>query len=310
MHTLDYRIAAVRIYDFLGSMRKAAKALGIGVASISRWSKTLKPSGWPSRGSKIIPAMEAVMKLALEHEPYTSAAELKQHLEERFDIKVSRQLVALVLQKKLRFSWKRTRKRGPRGSGWTDEKISEFKQQFIKAYNDGCLSSWDESSFDQRCRPVYGYAAVGKQAIVNVPRIKCSHQHHSLLMGMHMNGTRHHSLLTGSIRAPEFAEFVKQAPYPPGTVILLDNHSMHKTVLVREAAASKSYTLLNTPAYSPEFNPIEMVFGTTKNIFYKLRYSDSFGGDMGAVVEKCLEKAATPSTVTGCFRHVQGLVRA
>ena len=279
MHSLDYRIAAVRIYEFLGSMRKAAKAVGVGVASISRWSKTINPTGWPSRGSKIIPAMEAAMKLALEREPYTSAAELRHHLEERFDIKVSRQLVALVLRKKLRYSWKRTRKRGPRGSGWTDEKIAAFKRQFLQAYNDGCLSSWDESSFDQRCRPVYGYAAIGKQAIVNVPRIKCSHQHHSLLMGMHMNGTRHHSLLTGSIRAPEFAEFVK-------------------------------HTLLNTPAYSPEYNPIEMVFGTTKNLFYKSRYSASFGGDMGRVVERCLEKAATTSTVTGCYRHVQDLIRA
>ena len=36
---------------------------------------------------------------------------------------------------------------------------------------------------------------------------------------------------------------------------------MHKTVLVREAAICKGYTLLNTPAYSPEYNPIEMVFG-------------------------------------------------
>ena len=108
------------------------------------------------------------MKLALEREPYTSAAELRHHLEERFDIKVSTQLVALVLRKKLRYSWKRTRKRGPRG-GWTDEKIAAFKRQFLQAYNDGCLSSWDESSFDQRCRPVYGYAAIGKQAIVNVP---------------------------------------------------------------------------------------------------------------------------------------------
>jgi hypothetical protein len=129
-------------------------------------------------------------------------------------------------------------------------------------------------------------------------------------MGMHMDGSKHHVLLTGSVKSTHFAEFLEAAPFPAGTVILLDNHSMHKTVLVRSAALAKGYTLLNTPPYSPEFNPIELMFGITKNAFYKARYSkEAFGGDdMAGIVSTCLAAAATPTAVSGCFRHVADIV--
>jgi hypothetical protein len=129
-------------------------------------------------------------------------------------------------------------------------------------------------------------------------------------MGMHMDGSKHHALLTGSVRSAHFADFMSQSPFPPGTVVLLDNHSMHKTKLVQSYAQSKGYTLLNTPPYSPEFNPIELVFGITKNAFYKSRYDEGefASGDMAGIVTKCLGAAATPSAVAGCFRHVAGIV--
>ena len=114
--------------------------------------------------------------------------------------------------------------------------------------------------------------------------------------------------VTGSVGSVRFAEFVDAAPYPPGTTVLLDNHSMHKHSLVRAAAARKGFTLLNTPAYSPEFNPIEMVFGVTKNKFYRRRYSDDFGDDMQQCVEHCLDESAIPSTVSNCFCHVRDFI--
>ena len=310
MHSRDCRLCAVRIYRYLGSMKRAAKALGLSVSSISRWDRRIEGAGWPSRGSKIADAVEAAIRLTLDQEPSTTSRELRCRIKQRFGIDVSRQLVALVLRKKLKYSWKRTRKRGPRGVGWSVERVEEFKRKFSTAYEEGMLSSWDESSFDQRCRPVYGYAKMGDQAIMNVPRTTCSAKHHSLLLGMHMDGTRHHAVLTGSVKATNFADFVRQAPYPRGTVILLDNHVMHKTVAVREAAESKGYTLLNTPAYSPEFNPIEMVFGVTKNLFYRTRYQETFGNDMTAIIDDCLTTAAKPATVSACFRHVNDIVQS
>jgi len=308
MRSVDYRVCCLRIYNYFGSMRKASKIMNVGVASISRWSKRIDVAKWPSRGSKIVDAVEAVIKIVLDREPYTTARQLQHRIKTEFCLDVSRQLVSLTVRSKLGYSWKRTRKRGPRGVGWTDDKVAEFKLQFRLAYQQGRLSSWDESSFDMRCRPIYGYAPKGKQSIVNVPRLFCSQKHHSLLLGIHMNGTRHHQVLTGTVNSAIFANFVLQAPYPRGTVVLLDNHSMHKTAVVKAAADAKGYTLLNTPPYSPEFNPIELVFGVTKNVFYKTRYADVGRTDTPQVISQCLSSAATPATVSACCKHVFGLV--
>ena len=244
------------------------------------------------------------MILRLRESPTTTASELRVHLRERFGVDVSRQLVSLVLTKRLGYSWKRTRKRGPRGAGWGDEQVDEFKRRCVQAFREGRLSSWDESSFDLRCRPVYGYAPLGHRAIVTVGKTKCKHSHFSLLMGMHMNGSVHHTLRNQSTTGIHFAEFVDAAPFPAGTVVLLDNHPIHKTRPVRMAAYRKGYTFLHPPPYTPEFNPIELAFGVIKNKFYQRRYSDNFGDDMRAVVDECVHAGATPSTVLGCFNHV------
>lgn len=310
MHPIEYRLAVVKMYDFFGSMRKISKALNVSTASISRLCKRLHPLKWQSREPKILPAIESAIKIILFDHPCTSASDLRFQIRDRFGIDVSRQLVALTLSKKMKYSWKRTRKRGPLKSSWSCERVEEFKRDFINAYSRGVLSSWDESSFDQRCRPVYGYAPLGKQAIVRPPVLRVSHMHHSLLMGMHMDGSFHQSILTGSVKATHFKDFVLEAPFPPGTVLLLDNHSMHKTMIVREAVASKGYTVLHTPPYSPEYNPIELMFGVIKNSFYKLRTSSSEAFDRGMIhaIDRCVQSKCIADSVSGCFTHVRSII--
>ena len=312
MYSKEVRRLSLCVLAYLGSMRKAAKALGISQASICRWSKdygyeTTPSSKRPKRSSKVTDAMVAIIQLTLQEHPATPAWQLQLKVQNVLGISVSRQLISLILATRLNYSWKRIRKRGPRGSGWTDDRIQDFKDRFLEAYRSGTLSSWDESSFDQRSHAIYGYARKGVRAILKVPACRCSRKHHSLLMGIHMDGSRHSIILQGSVKSDHFAQFIETAPFPPGTVILLDNHSMHKTQLVKLAASKKQYQLLFVPAYSPEFNPIEMTFGITKSAFYKLRYTDAFGSDMEGCIDTCLD-SLSPQTVSRCFRHVSKLI--
>lgn len=313
MHSLEYRRAVIAVYEFTGSMRHVSSMLDISVASICRWSKCSKFLGWPPKDQKITVAMQEAIRARLAAHPTTTSIELVRLLRDGFKVAVSRQLVNLVLRKKLGFSWKRTRKRGPKGASWPDDRVAEFKQQFLAAYRRGTLSSWDESGFDLRCHPLYGYALRGHRAIVNVPKSKCkgknSDRHHSLVMAMHMDGGHHAEVLTGPVGGERFAAFVASTPFPPGTVVLLDNHSMHKTRAVRLEAARRGYSLLYTPAYSPEFNPIELMFGATKNFFYRLRYSDDGITNVGDAVVHCLGAAARPDCITGCFHHVASIIQ-
>ena len=190
MYSEDFKKAALMIYNYLGSMRKAAIALKICTASISRWCKGIPLGVWPKRGSVVTDGMIAMMKLKLKEFPSTSTCQLKEHLREVYGVHVSRQLIHSILRTRLGYSWKRIRKRGPKESSWSSDQIQSFKTKFVDAYNSGNLSSWDESSFDQRAHAIYGYAPFGQRAILHVPKNKCKHRHYSLLMGMHMDGTR------------------------------------------------------------------------------------------------------------------------
>ena len=98
-----------------------------------------------------------------------------------------------------------------------------------------------------------------------------------------------------------FASFLDSLSFQPGTCILLDNASIHKGEDVRAVAQAKGFTLCYTPPYSPEMNPIELVFGAIKQRYYRQRLS--WPGDFTSLILDSLH-AGTPITVQNCFQHV------
>jgi transposase len=306
MYGLDFRRAALLVYEYLGTMRQAAQALRISAASICRWKRQLLPRVWPSRGSKMGDAMVAAVRIHLSSNPSTSARQLCILLRERFDIVVSRQLVRCVVHR-LGFSYKRTRKRGPKPDPAAEALRVKFADDLREALATGQLLSVDESGFDPRSKPVYGYAPRGHPAILNVPSSTMPHRRTNLIMAVHMDGSFHQQLHDTTVKGAHFNAFVASLPYPAGTTLLMDNHSMHKSVELRNIAAAKGFDLLYTPPYSPEFNPIELAFGVVKNAFYKLRYSADFGHDMHASIHRCLSLLSAHG-LQHTFHHVESLL--
>lgn len=85
-----------------------------------------------------------------------------------------------------------------------------------------------------------------------------------------------------------------------GDVVVMDNLSSHKHPRVRELIESAGATLLYLPPYSPDYNPIEMVWSKVKRLLRTAAartinaLHEAFGDAMTAV---------TPSDIAGCFRH-------
>ena len=50
----------------------------------------------------------------------------------------------------------------------------------------------------------------------------------------------------------------------PGDIVIMDNLPAHKVAGVRDAIAAAGAMLLYLPPYSPDFNPIEMLFAKLK----------------------------------------------
>lgn len=289
------------VYEYLGSMRRAAAALKISTASICRWSKCIQPKVRTRGSSKLTTAMEALILSHLKDHPATNCMGLRELVMETFGVEVSRQLVHAMIRRS-GYTFKRTRKRGI--SNKPDNRVA-FCAAFASAYNSNSLVAIDESGFDQRCRPVYGYAPRGRPAIVKA-RPSSDRRRFSLLMAISSSGQACRHLSDNPIKGKDFATFVSHLPFSPGTTLLLDNASIHKTLLVRQTAQQKGFALLYCPPYTPEFNPIELVFGVIKNRFYKSRYTEQFK-DLKASIEECVEHAAAPGTIQGCFRHVKKL---
>jgi len=86
------------------------------------------------------------------------------------------------------------------------------------------------------------------------------------------------ALRAGSVEAPcvfdgpvngvRFTAWVEQFLVPtlrPGDIVIMDNLGSHKGKAVRKAIRNARAHLLFLPPYSPDLNPIEMMFAKVKN---------------------------------------------
>ena len=85
-------------------------------------------------------------------------------------------------------------------------------------------------------------------------------------------------VIDGPINGVLFLAWVQQFLLPtltPGDVVVLDNLGSHKGQAVRRAIRAADAHLLFLPPYSPDLNPIEMMFAKLKTL---LRRADERSG--------------------------------
>jgi len=71
------------------------------------------------------------------------------------------------------------------------------------------------------------------------------------------------SVFDGAINGEAFLAYVEQILVPalrPGDTVIMDNLSSHKVTGVRTANRSRGSVFAFPPPYSPDLNPIEMLF--------------------------------------------------
>ena len=224
MYPLDYRLAIVQICRHLGnSIRGTAALVQPSAASISRWMRQIESRHARGAGSKpsvVTDLMLACIKTYIFENSNVKATTIKVFLKEKFQIDVSRQLVQLILSKKLNYSYKRTRKRGPNLTNdpefksRTREYVTKLHAAFVNGQN---VVSVDESGFDHRSRPLYGYAPKGKPAIVYHPKVNVPHVRTSLILAIASNGQYFHQLESQTVKGDTFADFILAMPFEKGS---------------------------------------------------------------------------------------------
>jgi len=296
MYAVDFRKAVLQMYHYFQSLRKVSICMKVSIASISRWNNKLYPKIRIRVSPKTSHALKCYIETLVSNNPLLTCSDLCKLVHETFFFKVSRQLVNNIIRS-IGFSYKRvkTRVQSPKKEALTSEFIKTYKN----LPNDANIVSIDESGFDQR---VYGYSKKGEQAIVHNTYCK-DRNRYNLLLGVSNKGNKQFFITSDNINGIQFSKFIMRLPYPKGTYLLMDNHRIHRTYEVRNSIISKGYIQIFTPPYSPEFNPIELVFGIIKSRYYKERLLQSFSSIKKSVYEitNCINSTCLMSS----FKHVE-----
>jgi transposase len=146
-----------------------------------------------------------------------------------------------------------------------------------------------------------GRALRGERLVAKTPH---GHWKTTTLIGaLGIQGMLCAAVVDGAVNADMFEAFVEQVLLPalrPGDIVIMDNLSSHKRDRVIELIQSARAELRYLPPYSPDLNPIEMVFSKVKQAFRALgsRTKEALWGSVQGVLDQ-----VTPSDATNCMRH-------
>ena len=91
----------------------------------------------------------------------------------------------------------------------------------------------------------------------------------TFLAALRADGLTAPLVIDGPLNGELFLAYVRQQLAPTlrsGDVVVMDNLSAHKVAGVSEAITAAGATVVYLPPYSPDFNPIELVFSKLKRL--------------------------------------------
>jgi transposase len=125
----------------------------------------------------------------------------------------------------------------------------------------------------------------------------------TLIAALGIEGIRCSTVVDGAVNGDVFEAFVEQVLTPQlrdGDIVVMDNLSSHKRQRTRELIEGAGARVLFLPPYSPDLNPIELIFAKVKHLLRSLacRTREALWGVMQSVLDQI-----TVSDAINCFRH-------
>jgi transposase len=146
-----------------------------------------------------------------------------------------------------------------------------------------------------------GRAPVGQRLIAKIP-----HGHWkttTLIAALGIEGVRCSTVVDGAVNADVFEAFVEQVLVPnlrPGDAVVMDNLSSHKRARTQERIQEAGAQAVFLPPYSPDLNPIEMIFAKIKQLLRSLqcRTRETLWQTMQSVLDQI-----SATDALHCFQH-------
>jgi transposase len=265
-----FNMALVHYLHFHRSLRKVSSIYGCSPSTLSRWvkkhAKAEEPRKKTSRKAKIEKIESEVAQFVSEN-PFQRLVDIMVHLR-KSGTDISRSTVHRVLRRA-----KFTRKRVAAKYCPKYPTKEEAEKYLSTLKSDREVISIDESSVYLESRPIYGYSKKGTRLSKQMNKPLRGNRKTLILAISNKRGVIHHEIVKGSANAKIFSEFVKKIQAEENAFVLLDNVRFHHSKCVKDAASERKLSLVYTPPYQPDFNPVENAFSVIKS--HTRKFDDS-----------------------------------
>ncbi|MBP5719137.1 MAG: IS630 family transposase, partial [Abditibacteriota bacterium] len=130
----------------------------------------------------------------------------------------------------------------------------------------------DESGVNTNLTRRYGRAFVKERVKDCVPLNKTKNT--TILSSMRLDGSVAYTTYSGGTTGDKFIGYLKETLIPtlrPWDIVVMDNLRTHHIDEVRRLLSEAGVMLMYLPAYSPDLNPIEMMWSKVKAILRKAK---------------------------------------
>jgi transposase len=185
--------------------------------------------------------------------------------------------------------------------------VKEQRDSWLERLLDACegnlrrLLFLDETGATTSMLRTHGRSAHGERCLGSAPN-----GHWKSVTGLaaiRLDGLTAAASMAHAMDGDSFLVYVTEALVPVlrrGDVVVMDNLPAHKLNKIRELVEAADAKLLYLPPYSPDFNPIEMIWSKVKRLLRSIaaRTIDALGGAFETAFA-----AITLSDIQNCFEH-------
>ena len=166
-------------------------------------------------------------------------------------------------------------------------KINNIRHDFSKETDEDIFLNSefiDETSFCVNDIINYGYSEKGKE-ILKITKHSKNKERLTLLTSISKD-TLKHQIIKGSVNSDIYLKFITDnKDLFKNRNLVQDNARIHHSKKVKSYCLENNINMIYNPPYTPEFNPIELIFNKLKTEFKKLDHKNIYND-----INKCLNK--------------------
>ena len=166
-------------------------------------------------------------------------------------------------------------------------KINNIRHDFSKETDEDIFLNSefiDETSFCVNDIINYGYSEKGKE-ILKITKHSKNKERLTLLTSISKD-TLKYQIIKGSVNSDIYLKFITDnKDLFKNRNLVQDNARIHHSKKVKSYCLENNINMIYNPPYTPEFNPIELIFNKLKTEFKKLDHKNIYND-----INKCLNK--------------------